>query len=218
VFYHASILSYCCVLDSFNEFKAHLKKREVLVSVKNLLKRFSDVSRSAALGERSSLNFLFTKEINVRYFLVALVIHYWPEQSLELTRDLALIDSLKRATVNFLGAMHRLVVQLSGSNGWAGVSRDDIIGFNGVLHEYYNAFIAWKANEDPKIKTRLECAMSGLIMAIVQLNETIDAGGDHRQPMLDECMTQLQRLQGKYVKIFGAEEFEEFTRRRAQYV
>lgn len=207
----------CCLLDSYNDFHQHLKNPKVTDNIRSLLKRLSDVSRSALLGSGSSLGFLFTKEINVRFFAAALFIHYWPERNIEHTRDLAMVANVKRVAATLLGAVHRLVAQLSGPNGWSGVSRDEIIGFNGVLDEYYTVFNTFKRADEPLLKERLEHGMNFLIRNIVQFNEMVDRG-EPFEVQVNKCMDALQEIQNKYVQVFGEEEFGEFTRRRVQYV
>lgn len=204
-------------LDSFDEFCAHLKKPEVRNNIRRLLMRFSSVSRSLSLGAGSSLGFLFTNETNVTTFIGGLLFHYYPEKTLDHTRKLALqAANVKRVTANLIGAVNRLVVQLNGPRGWSGVSRDEIIGFNDVLGEYYPVFHAWMKLDQDVLRPNMENCMNDLIKAILPLMARIENGED-RRAQLNEFMEHLNRLRNTYTAIFGSEAFEDFTR-RARYL
>ncbi len=215
-FFNPSYLPLTVFLDSFDELYAHLQKPEVIMNVRRLLQRFSDASRSLSVGAGRSSSFLFAKETNVRIFISGLLIHYWPEQSIDHNRNLAQVANIKRVTATLIGAVNHLVMQLNGPHGWAGVSRDEIIGFSDVLGEYYSEFNTWKKMDEEVLKPRIESAMNNLIALILHLQGCPD---DEENPevKIDECYTQLNRLKDRYIVIAGREAFAEFTRHRVQY-
>jgi hypothetical protein len=144
------------------------------------------------------------KIVNIRVFLAAFMIAYHPAQVFERTTNLEV--ALCEAAVNMLKVFDVMCTDIANSTRGSCLREtcEKARTFPSVLHDYLDAFQAWKLPDEVKLTERIQHALDALAEAQGHL---IESDADTPRFRI-EFATQQTRLRLKLLKIVGVKAFE----------
>ena len=150
---------------SFDDLCVHLRTKNVIHGGKLLIQRLHHLSNAIP---KPSAPPAVQVRVNVRVFLTAYMVHYFPGNVLERLDDLAV--EMQRASTSILAFVDSAVPALAEGALFREAERD--ADFLQLLWQHINAFQQWQAPDSQRLEDRLKHALRLLMVAVLALPVT----------------------------------------------
>eukprot|EP00292_Cryptomonas_paramecium_P016349 CAMPEP_0113719680 /NCGR_PEP_ID=MMETSP0038_2-20120614/35982_1 /TAXON_ID=2898 /ORGANISM="Cryptomonas paramecium" /LENGTH=203 /DNA_ID=CAMNT_0000648145 /DNA_START=135 /DNA_END=742 /DNA_ORIENTATION=+ /assembly_acc=CAM_ASM_000170 len=189
----------------FDNLVLLLKDKKVISAAKVCLQR---IHLLATYRHGSPPHIKEPESVNVRVFLAAFMIVYFPSRVFESVGPLE--QRLLDAADPMLTAFHAICISIQSSQ--TRCFRDVPVvltkDFPTLLLDYLQAFKAWKVPDEAKLTCRIKHALQ----ALYQARRALPADEPHDSKLQVELRGQIERLRGKLVQIAGRGALEEVER------
>ena len=185
---------------SFDDLCVHLRTKPVLNGAARLIQRLQRLS----IGIPKALATAPVEvppKVNIRVYLAAHMVHYFPANVLETLDDLAV--QMQGAAANILAFMDNAVPALAQGALFREAERGT--DFLQLLRQEIRAFQQWQAPESKRLEDRLKHALRLLMVAVLTLPVT--------EPETDERAAlgwQITRLRQQLLERAGQEGLDAF--------
>ena len=183
---------------SFDDLCVHLRTKSVIHGGKLLIQRLHHLSNAIP---KPSAPPAVQVRVNVRVFLTAYMVHYFPGNVLQTLDDLAV--EMQRASTSILAFVDSAVPALAEGALFREAERD--ADFLQLLWQHINAFQQWQAPDSQRLEDRLKHALRLLMVAVLALPVT-----DPETEQLAELRRQIARLRHQLLQRAGQEGLDAF--------
>jgi hypothetical protein len=181
----------------FDAAVVQLRKKATIFHAKLLLKRILNVSFVLC----PELRMMVSGNHNIRIFLAAFLIVYFPEHVFER------LGAVEQAVIfegrALLACVEAFVVHFASNFSFKRLPRENCSALLVQLQLYEQAFQAWKQPDELRLVARIEIALCGLYYAAREIPP-------HDDRLRREFNTQIQRLRAKLVQLSGSAGLDRF--------
>ena len=192
-------------LSRFEDLVIFLREKDVIGVSKRCLQRIHYLCTFRHGSPRSHLS---PERVNVRVFLAAYMIAYFPAKVFESMGPLE--KTLLKVSQPLIDSIEKIMREISEYGLFKDVPSAMTEKFTALLFDYLCHFKAWKVPDEKKLVLRIQHALLALYQARAHLPREEPADSK----LNIEFETQITRLRSKLVQIAGRPALEKFDRDR----
>lgn len=181
---------------SLNTLHERLRDAAMVRRSKACIGRIFTLTSMRIAGSEDPTMPLAPQHINVRVFLSAFMIAFFPNNTFEVIteREQGLIEMARE----MIPAMERVMLVLANGDGFAAVPLDEAVALGRTMRLFLQRFQEWKATDELKLKTRITHAL----IALYQARENVVMPAEDR--LRTEMNQQIERLRATLARVCGA--------------